>query len=79
MLKFTENFIKKDLTLLDTNLGIRRCHHSLGPKLPLGSNTRCVMIHFLEYKTKDLVLHSVWTKEEILLKERHVLRPGLPQ
>ncbi|CAI5661528.1 unnamed protein product [Oreochromis niloticus] len=72
MLEFMENFIKKELALPDTNLGIQRCHRTLGPKPPPGSNPRSVGIHFLEYKTKDLVLWSAWTKKEILLKGRHV-------
>ncbi|CAI5638836.1 unnamed protein product [Oreochromis niloticus] len=72
MLEFMENFIKKELPLPDTNLGIQRCHRSLGPKPPPGSNPRSVVIHFLEYKIKDLVLRSAWTKKEIRLKGRRV-------
>ncbi|CAI5669437.1 unnamed protein product [Oreochromis niloticus] len=60
------------LQLQEDLQGIQRCHHSLGPKPPPGSNPRSVVIRVLQYKTKDLVLRSAWTKKEILLKGRHV-------
>lgn len=53
---------------MDIMLGIQRCHRSLGPKPPPNSNPRSIVIHFLEYTTKDLVLRSAWGKKVIQLK-----------
>uniref|UniRef100_A0A3Q2QPH0 L1 transposable element RRM domain-containing protein n=1 Tax=Fundulus heteroclitus TaxID=8078 RepID=A0A3Q2QPH0_FUNHE len=69
---FIENFIKTALSLTDTTLGIQRCHRSLGPKPPPSSNPRSIVVNFLDFKTKDLVLRSVWNKKEIQLKGRRV-------
>uniref|UniRef100_A0A1A8EN60 Uncharacterized protein n=1 Tax=Nothobranchius korthausae TaxID=1143690 RepID=A0A1A8EN60_9TELE len=48
MSEFIEIFMKKELSLMDSNLGIQRCHRSLGPKPPLGANPRSIVIYFLE-------------------------------
>lgn len=52
ILEFTDNFIKTELGLPDTPLGIQRCHHLLGPKPLQESNPRSVVIGFLEFKTR---------------------------
>uniref|UniRef100_A0A3B5QEY1 L1 transposable element RRM domain-containing protein n=1 Tax=Xiphophorus maculatus TaxID=8083 RepID=A0A3B5QEY1_XIPMA len=70
--KFIENFIKTELSLTDTTLGIQRCHRSLGPKPPSGSNPRSIVIHFLEYTMKELVVRSAWGKKVIQLKGKRV-------
>lgn len=65
MQAFLENFIKTELSLLDTSLCIQRCHCSRPTKPPQGSNPRSIIIHFLEYKTKELVLRSACKKKEV--------------
>lgn len=72
MQEFLEKFIKTHLALSDTSLDIQRCHRSLGAKPPQGSNPRSIIIYFLEYKTKELVLHSAWKKKEIHYEGRQV-------
>ncbi|KAI4800015.1 hypothetical protein KUCAC02_016552 [Chaenocephalus aceratus] len=37
---FIENFIKTELSLTDTELGVQRCHRALGPKPPQNANPR---------------------------------------
>lgn len=64
MHKFLEKFMKTELSLPDTNPGIQRCHMSLGPKPPQGTNPRLLVIYFLKYSTKELILRSAWKKRE---------------
>lgn len=61
---FLEKFIKTELSLPDMDLGIQRCHRSLGPKTPEDANPRSLVIYFLKYRTKELVLRSAWKKRE---------------
>lgn len=63
--EFLETFIKTELSLPDVTLAIQRCHRSLGAKPPQGANPRSMVIYFLEYKTKELVLHAAWKKNNI--------------
>lgn len=65
MKTFLEQFFKRELSLTETPLGIQRCHRSLGPRPPQESNPRSVLVYFLEYTTKELVLRSAWRKKEI--------------
>ncbi|KAK1897326.1 LINE-1 retrotransposable element ORF1 protein [Dissostichus eleginoides] len=70
--QFIENFIKTELSLTDTELGIQRCHRALGPKPPQNANPRSVLIYFLEYRIKELVLRSAWKKKEVYLNGTRV-------
>ena len=64
MKTFLEDFFRSELSLADTPLfGIQRCHRSLGPKPPQGANPRSVLVCFLEYTTKELVLRTAWRKK----------------
>ena len=65
MEEFLEKFITTELSPLNTTLDLQRCHRSLGPKPPQGSNPRSIVVCFQEYKTKELVLRSAWKKKEI--------------
>lgn len=65
MMTFLEDLFKSELSLTDTPFGIQRCHRSLGPKPPQGANPRSVLVYFLEYTTKELVLRSAWRKKVI--------------
>lgn len=67
-----ESFIKAELSLWDIDLGIQRCHRALGPKPPQNVSPRSVVIYFLEFRTKELVLSSAWKKGEIHLDQRRV-------
>ncbi|KAK1904678.1 LINE-1 type transposase domain containing protein 1 [Dissostichus eleginoides] len=70
--QFIENFIKTELSLTDTELGIQRCHRAPGPKPPQNANPRSVLIYFLEYRIKELVLRSAWKKKEVYLNGTRV-------
>lgn len=62
---FIERLIEAELSLQDVNLGIQRCHRALGPKPPQNATPRSVVIYFLEYRTKELVLRSAWKKGDL--------------
>lgn len=70
--EFIETFIKAELELQDTDLNIQRCHRALGPKPPQDVSPRSVVIYFLEYRIKELVLRNAWKKGEIRLDQRRV-------
>lgn len=70
--KFIERLIKAELPLQDTDLGMQRCHHALGPKPPQSASPRSVVIYFQEYRTKELVLRSAWKKGEIRLDQQRL-------
>lgn len=70
--EFLETFIKTELSLPDVTLAIQRCHRSLGAKPPQGANPRSMVVYFLEYKTKELVLRSAWEKKFIQCDGRRV-------
>ncbi|CAM4611372.1 unnamed protein product [Leuciscus chuanchicus] len=63
--EFVESIIKTELSLGDLDLKIQRCHRALGPKPPTDAYPRSVVVFFLEYKTKELVLRSAWRKKEV--------------
>ncbi|KAI3358297.1 hypothetical protein L3Q82_014671 [Scortum barcoo] len=69
---FVEKFIKSELSLPDTRLGIQCCHRSLGSRPPQGSSPRSMIIYFQEYKTKEVVLRSAWKKREIRFEGKRV-------
>lgn len=70
--EFMESFIKAELLLQDTELGIQRCHRALGAKPPQNVSPRSVVIYFLEYRIKELVLRSAWKKGEIRLGQQRI-------
>lgn len=72
MLGFVEGFIKVELDLPDQPLGIQRCHRSLAAKPPQEANPRSIVLCFLEFKTKELVLQTAWKKKQIQYNGRRV-------
>lgn len=70
--KFIENLIKKELDLIEVDLGIQRCHRALGPRPPSEVQPRLVIVYFQEFKVKELVLHSAWKKKEIFHSDRRI-------
>lgn len=72
LLELIESFIKTELSLQDIDLAIQRCHRAAGPKPPPNATPRSVVIHFLAYRNKDLVLRSAWKKGEMRLNQQRV-------
>ncbi|XP_032412220.1 uncharacterized protein LOC116715706 [Xiphophorus hellerii] len=72
LLEFMDGFIKAELSLQDTDLAIQRCHRALGPKPPQNASPRSVVIAFLAFRTRDLVLRAAWKKREVHLNQQRV-------
>lgn len=69
---FVERFIKTELALPDTPLGIQRCHRSLAAKPPHGANPRSIVLCFLEFQIKERVLQSAWKRKDIQYKGKRI-------
>lgn len=70
---FIDNFLKSELTLDNAPpLHIQRCHRSLGPRPPPSANPRSIVMCFLEYTTKEMVLRAAWAKKVIQFKGRRI-------
>lgn len=70
--EFLEKFIRSELLLTDIDLGIQRCHRSLGPKPPAHAPPRSMIVCFLTYRIKDLVLSTAWRKKETRLNGNRI-------
>ncbi|RXN32638.1 LINE-1 type transposase domain-containing 1 [Labeo rohita] len=73
MPRFIENLIKTELgDLLELNqgddLGIERAHRALTPRPPAGMPPRSIVVRFLQFTTKEKILHAAW-KKKILVEE----------
>lgn len=63
MLKFISGLLKTELSLNDDlDLQIQRAHRSLGPRPQNDANSRSIIVNFLQYSIKDLVLRTAWAK-----------------
>ncbi|RXN18926.1 LINE-1 type transposase domain-containing 1 [Labeo rohita] len=76
MPRFIENLIKTELwDLLELNqgddLGIERAHRALTPRPPAGMPPRSIVVGFLQFTTKEKILHAAW-KKKILVEEKRV-------
>lgn len=60
------------MSVKETELGIQRCHRSPGPKLPPDAQPRSMVVYFLEFKTKELVLHSAWKKKKVYCNGKRI-------
>ncbi|KAL0148129.1 hypothetical protein M9458_056531 [Cirrhinus mrigala] len=76
MPRFIENLIKTELgDLLELNqgddLGIERAHRALTSRPPAGMPPRSIVVRFLQFTTKEKILHAAW-KKKILVEEKRV-------
>ncbi|RXN21046.1 putative transposase element L1Md-A101/L1Md-A102/L1Md-A2 [Labeo rohita] len=63
MFKFINGLLKTELSLNDDlDLQIQRAHRSLGPRPQNDATLRSIIVNFLQYSTKDLVLCTAWAK-----------------
>lgn len=64
MFKFINGLLKTELSLDgDLDLQIQRAHRSLGPRPQNDATSRSIIVNFLQYNSKDLVLRAAWAKE----------------
>ncbi len=74
MPEFIDKFPKSKLSLPDNlDLKIQRAHRSLTQKPPPDAPPRSIIVNFLEFVTKEVVLKAAWEesrKEKIQLNDR---------
>ena len=63
---YLDRLLKKELELPEgTSLQIQRVYRALTLKLGLGGAPRAVVVNFLRFETKEMVLQKVWQKKGI--------------
>lgn len=74
MVSFVENLLREGLELTEDmpDLRIERAHRSLGPQPPGDAPPRSIIIKFLSYKTKDLILRKAWQGKGFTWQENHI-------
>lgn len=69
--KFLERFLSTELELPeDTPLQIQRAHRALAQKPPPKATPRSMVVNFLQFETKELVLSQAWRKKIHLGEKR---------
>lgn len=64
--QFIEKLLRSQLQLPeDFNFKIQRAHRALASKPPPGASPRAVIVNFLEFSTKEMILREVWKKGRI--------------
>lgn len=66
ILQFVEKFIKSELPASqDMDLKIQQAHRTLAPRSRPNAPPRPIVVNFLEFTTKDLILREGWKKRKI--------------
>lgn len=62
MLCFIDKLLREGLKHPEDmqDLQIERAHRSLGPQPPAGVPPRTIVVKFLSYKTKEMLLRKAW-------------------
>lgn len=65
MAAFVETLLKEGLGLEDTrpDMQIERAHRALGPQPPEGAAPRSIVVKFLSFKYKELLLRKAWQRK----------------
>ncbi|XP_056336632.1 1-phosphatidylinositol 4,5-bisphosphate phosphodiesterase beta-1 [Danio aesculapii] len=75
MIPFLEDLLKSTLVLTDAtpaDLQIERAHRALAP-IPLPTaKPRSIIVKFLNYRTKELVIKTAWAKKSIEWKDNRI-------
>uniref|UniRef100_A0A9J8DG03 L1 transposable element RRM domain-containing protein n=1 Tax=Cyprinus carpio carpio TaxID=630221 RepID=A0A9J8DG03_CYPCA len=65
VMQFIEKLLRSQLQLPeDFNFKIQRAHRALASKPPPGASPRAVIVNFLEFSTKEMILREVWKKRQ---------------
>ncbi|RXN25930.1 LINE-1 type transposase domain-containing 1 [Labeo rohita] len=71
--EFVAEFIKSELNgLQDIDLQIQRAHRALVPKPSQEAQPRSLVICFLEYRVKEMVLRAAWNKKDLRYQGRRI-------
>lgn len=74
MLSFVDKLLREGLQLPEdvTDLQIQKAHRSLGPKPPAGAPPRSIVVKFLSFRVKEMLLHKAWELKGFEWKDNHV-------
>lgn len=72
MIEFVQKLLRDGLGLSLAQEDIDRAHRSLGSPPPGDVPPRSIIVKFLSFKTKELVLRKAWQKRGFTFNDRHV-------
>lgn len=74
MLSFVDKLLREGLQLSEEvpDLQIQRAHCSLGPQPTAGAPPRSIVVKFLSFKVKEMLLHKAWRTKGFKWKDNHV-------
>lgn len=74
MLSFVDKLLRDGLQLSEDvqDLQIERAHRSLGPPAPASASPRSIVVKFLSYKTKEMLLRKAWQAKGFKWKDSHI-------
>lgn len=65
MIEFVERLLRENLDIsTDTPLQLERAHRALGPQPPATASPRSIVVKFLSFRTKEMVLRAGWRKKD---------------
>lgn len=70
---FVEKFLKETLEIPEsTELQIERAHRALAPKPAATDKPRSIVVKFLLFRTKEIILRKAWEKKEIYINNQRI-------
>ncbi len=66
--KYVEHLLTTELGLGEMELQVQRCHHALTRKPGHEATPRSIVVNFLKFETKELILKKVWGKKRKTVK-----------
>ncbi|KAL0151620.1 hypothetical protein M9458_053021 [Cirrhinus mrigala] len=69
--QFVEELMRRELGI-DADCQIQRAHRALAPKPKADRPPRAIVVNFLQYSTKEMVLSKAWSKRIITIGERRI-------
>ncbi|KAK1874923.1 LINE-1 type transposase domain containing protein 1 [Dissostichus eleginoides] len=68
---FVDKWLRDELSL-ETDLQIQRAHRALAPKPKLGQPPRSIILNFLQFHVKEMVLKRAWEKKTVKLGDNRI-------
>lgn len=74
MLSFVDKLLREGLQVSEdvADLQIQRAHRSLGPQPSANAPPRSIVVKFLSFKVKEMLLHKAWQAKGFKWKDSHV-------
>lgn len=73
MIRFMTNFFKSTLKLQENmNIYIKRAHRAITPKPKPAAPPRSIIVRFLDFKVKQMVLQQAWAQRDVEYQGKRV-------